>query len=333
MKVRDPRLVLNFLHDRNHVLPLGIVYLTDKCNSRCVMCDYWKNGNVFLSIEQAGQISSRFDALSTRWVLLSGGEPLLHPQWGEIADVLSGRKRSLWLLTAGLSLRKHAGEVIDKCENITVSLDGATPDVYESIRGLDAFDEVCAGIRAVVKQGRRVSIRCTVQRRNFRQLPELIDLAHDLGVDQISFLAIDTLTHAAFARKDAIKADLSFAPEDLPEFERILCELTSRSRSDFETGFVAESPAKLMRLHQYFSAMHGLANFPQVRCNAPRFSSVFTAGGFVQPCYFIEPEEKTRDVNAAVMSSIRRNIRSGKRAECNTCVCSMYRSLPSFVTG
>src|SRR5262245_13424063 len=179
MELLPSRTLLNFVSDRIHSLPLAIVYITDRCNSRCVMCDYWQYGQTFMSLEQARALAQEFDQLQTRWVLLSGGEPLLHPQWDEIAKVLSGGKRRLWLLTAGLALKKYADIAARLCQKITVSLDGATPEIYQAIRGLNAFDEVCAGVRATVERNNQVSLRCTIQRRNYRQLPELIELAHE----------------------------------------------------------------------------------------------------------------------------------------------------------
>src|SRR6185369_8991871 len=129
-------------------------YVTDRCNSRCVMCDYWQNGQTFLSLDRAAQLSTEFDRLDTKWILLSGGEPLLHPEWAEVAKTLSNRRRKLWLLTAGLALKKNAQTVSELCQTVTVSLDAATPQSYQSIRGVDAFEEVCAGIRAVAEKGR-----------------------------------------------------------------------------------------------------------------------------------------------------------------------------------
>src|SRR4026209_2809993 len=283
MNLMPSRATLNLLGDRIHALPLAIVYVTDRCNSRCVMCDYWRFRQTFLSAERAKALAVDFDQLETRWVLLSGGEPLMHPQWAEIAKILSGGRRQLWLLTAGLALKKYAQMVAGLCHTVTVSLDGATPATYYSIRGVDAFDEVCAGIRAVVERGKQVSIRCTVQRRNYQELPQLVELAHDLGVSQISFLAIDTLTHVAFARRQEIKENLALNPDDLPIFESVLSDMTDRFARDFESGFIAESPVKLRRLGQYFAALHNSAEFPPVRCNAPRFSAVFTADGSIQP--------------------------------------------------
>lgn len=330
MQLIPSRASLNLLGDRLHALPLAIVYVTDRCNSRCVMCDYWRYGQTFLSIDRARVLAAEFDRLDTNWVLLSGGEPLLHQQWAEIARILSGGKRQLWLLTAGLALKKQAQTAADLCHKVTVSLDGATPETYHSIRGVDAFEEVCAGIRAVVERDKQVSIRCTVQRRNYRELPEMIELAHKLGVRQVSFLGIDVLTHVAFARRQAIKDNLALGPDDLPVFQQVVGGLKERFGADFRSGFIAESPEKLLGIGQYFAALNDLADFPVVRCNAPRFSAVFTADGNLQPCFFISPAENQKGLNDPELMALRHDIRTGKRNECQTCVCSMYRGVRSM---
>ena len=56
--------------------------------------------------------------------------------------------------------------------------------------------------------------------------------------------------------------------------------------TDFRSGFIAESPAKLRGIRDYFAALCGQGEFPPVRCNAPEFSAVVesTARG---PCFFI----------------------------------------------
>lgn len=332
MELLSSRALLNFLGDRIHALPLAIVYITDRCNSRCVMCDYWQYGQTFMSLEHARGLAQQLDQLKSRWVLLSGGEPLLHPQWDEIAKELSGGKRRLWLLTAGLALKKYADLAASLCQKITVSLDGATPEIYQAIRGLNAFDEVCTGIRAIVERNNQVSLRCTIQQRNYQQLPELIELAHQLGVRQISFLAVDVLTHVAFARKQEIISNLALESDDLPVFDRVLADLSVRFADDFESGFIAESPGKLRHIRKYFAALHNLNDFPSVRCNAPRFSAVFTTDGKIQPCFFISPDQRL-DINASTLLSLRHDIRTGQRSECKTCVCSMYRGVRSIGLG
>jgi len=331
----NPRLALNLLTDRLAALPLAVLYLTDRCNSRCITCDYWKYGQTNLSLESARRLAPQLKDLGTQAVLLSGGEPLLHPRWVDVARTLQGVIPRLWLLTAGLALHKHASPAVELCERITISLDGATPETYRAIRGVDAFDAVCAGIRAVVERGAHVTLRTTVQRGNYRELPALVRLARESGVRQISFLAVDVSTHVAFARREDYARTMALQADDLPRFAAVLDALECDFESDFASGFIAESPAKLRRLQQYFAALLGEAHFPPVRCNAPRFSAVVGADGHLQPCYFIPgPNHQTPAANGQPLSAVlntpeflalRRDIREGRRSECERCVCSLYR--------
>jgi MoaA/NifB/PqqE/SkfB family radical SAM enzyme len=335
----QPRLALNLAGDRIAALPLAIVYVTDRCNSRCITCDYWQFGQTNLPVAQARRMAPELRALGTQVVLLSGGEPLVHPHWAEVADVFHQAGLRLWLLTAGLSLARHAAKVSELCERVTISLDGATPETYCAIRGVDGFEAVCNGIRAVVARGLPVTLRCTVQRNNYRDLPRLVRLAHDLGVEQVSFLAVDVSTHVAFARAEDYVRTMALGRDDLPLFASVLDEIERDFPAEFASGFIAERPAKLRRLHQYFAALLGQARFPAVRCNAPRFSAVIGADGHLQPCYFIDGATQldgrplAEALNAPSLVALRGDIRAGRRAECARCVCSMYKSPRNLVTG
>jgi MoaA/NifB/PqqE/SkfB family radical SAM enzyme len=313
-------------------LPLVTLYLTERCNSRCVTCDYWRHGRVDMNLEAVQRLLPSLARLRTRAVLVSGGEPLLNAQWAEIAQLLRAHGLSTWLLTSGLSLAKHARRASQLFDAITVSMDGTNARTYAAIRGLDAFDKVCQGIAAAAKAGARVSLRVTLQRANYRELPAFVDLARQLGACQISFLAVDVANPHAFGRSDDFASDLALQAQDLPLFEQLLCRLEQQRREDFDCGFIAESPQKLRRILQYFTAVCGLGAYPAVLCNAPEFSAVIDAQRQLRPCFFIAgpPGSRVDDdlpavLNGAPMASLRRDIRQRRRAECATCVCSMWR--------
>lgn len=316
-------------------LPLVTLYLSERCNSRCISCDYWRHGRADLDLESVARLLPSLDSLATEVVLISGGEPLLNPEWTAIAELLRSHGLRLWLLTSGLSLAKHAQPAARLFDAITVSLDGTDAQTYVEIRGIDAFDVVCRGIRAAVAAGVPVTLRVTLQRGNFRQLPDFVTLARQLGVAHVSFLAIDVANSHAFGRREGFMADLALRPQDLPELDGLLVALERRHAEAFDTGFICESPAKLrQRILQYFSAVCSLGPYPLVRCNAPEFSAVIDARGHVSPCFFIEgpPEAVARDnlkgtLNGDSMSALRSSIRAGARAECSRCVCSMWRDL------
>ena len=267
-------------------------------------------------------------------VALSGGEPLLHPQWVQIAQLLKSRGLELWLLTSGLSLAKHAPRASALFDFITVSLDGTDRETYAAIRGLDAFDNVLAGIRAAANHGVAPGIRVTLQRSNYRQLPAFVELGRAVGARQVSFLAVDVANPHAFGRSDDFSRDLALREGDLPVFEALVRFMEVEHAESFRSGFIAESPQKLRRILQYFSALCGRGAFPPVRCNAPEFSAVIGADGRAQPCFFIPgpPDaDAIHDFRDALdgggMVALREEIRAGRRPECATCVCSMWREL------
>jgi Fe-coproporphyrin III synthase len=321
-------------------LPLVTLYITERCNSRCITCDYWRHGRDDMDLAAVTSLLPSLARLSTQMVLLSGGEPLLNAEWEAIAQALRSNSLKVWLLTSGLALAKHARRAATLFDAITVSLDGTDAETYAAIRGLNAFHKVCEGIQAAASQGAPPAIRVTLQRGNFRQLPAFVDLAKDLGAQRVSFLAVDVANPHAFGRTDDFVSDLALRPEDLPELEQILDSMEQDHQEDFLSGFIAESPQKLRRILQYFTAIRGFGPYPLVRCNAPEFSAVIGATGHVQPCFFISgpPHALLRPdfdqvLNDDAMVTLRRNIREGRRTECATCVCSMWRDPSTFDAG
>jgi MoaA/NifB/PqqE/SkfB family radical SAM enzyme len=314
-------------------LPLAILYVTERCNSRCISCDYWRHGRRDMNLATVERLLPGFASLSTQVILVSGGEPLLNPQWAAIARLLRGHGLRLWLLTAGLALAKHATQVGELFESVTVSLDGTSPESYAATRGVDAFNKVCEGIRAAVKEGARVGLRVTVQRANCGELPRFVLLAHELGVASISFLAADVANEQAFGRMtgEGVRSEIALRTEDLPCLSVAIDALEREHAEDFRSGFILESVPKLRRLHQYYRALCGLGDFPPVHCNAPEFSAVIGVDGGLSPCFFIpgpaglENDDLASGLNAPAMRRLRDDIRAQRRPECARCVCAKWR--------
>ena len=198
---------------------------------------------------------------------------------------------------------------------------------------------MCAGVRAVVAEGATVGLRVTVQKANYRELPRFVRLARDLGVHQVSFLAVDVSNPHAFGRDRAFADDLALDAKDLQEMEALIAHMEREFAAEFARGFIAESPRKLRGLHAYFGALLGQGAFPPVRCNAPEFSAVIGVHGQISPCFFIPGPagelagaDPAAALDSASMQALRADIRAGRRGECARCVCSMWRD-PSAIDG
>jgi MoaA/NifB/PqqE/SkfB family radical SAM enzyme len=131
-------------------------------------------------------------------------------------------------------------------------------------------------------------------------------------------------------------ARLALDKADVQELEALIEETIAGRGGDFESGFIAESPAKLRRLPQYYAALAGDRPFPAVACNAPYMSVVVEANGSVRPCFFHEPVGNVRDaplgaIVARNLPAFRRNLDVASNPVCARCVCSIktgWRSAP-----
>ena len=320
--------------NRTFVLPLLVFYPTSRCNSRCLSCDWWKHsGEDDLTVDEIGRVAAALPSLGTRVVAFSGGEPLLRPDVFEAAAMFRARGMTLQLLTSGVLLERSADRVAEHFSRVFVSLDAATDALYEDVRGINALATVGRGIARLRRVAPSVPVmaRATLHRANFRELPRLIEHAKAIGLDGISFLAAD-VSSSAFGR--GLSPSLSPTPslaltlDEVAEFKSIVERTVALYEPDFESGFVAESPAKLRRLPQYYAALAGDGPFPPVRCNAPWVSVVLEADGTVRPCFFHPAVGNIRRTPLADL--VRRDLRAFRSSlhmdsdpTCGRCVCSL----------
>lgn len=322
---------LGEVSNRTFVLPLVVFYPTSRCNSRCVSCDWWKQtGEGDLTLEEIDDLAGSLPALGTEVVVFSGGEPLLRPEVFDAAAMFRARGLTLHLLTSGILLERFADRVAQHFSRVCVSLDASTEGLYERVRGVDALATVARGVARLraLAPGLPVTARSTLHRANFRELPRLIDYAHTLALDGISFLPADVST-TAFGRDRAPDATpLSLDSDEVTAFSETVESTIAAYRDDFVSGFVAESPDKLRRLPQYYAALAGDGPFPAVHCNAPWVSVVVEAKGLVRPCFFQKAIGSLREARLdAIVSrhlrAFRESLDVASDPICRRCVCSL----------
>jgi Fe-coproporphyrin III synthase len=317
--------------NRTFVLPLVVFYPTSRCNSRCVSCDWWKaSGDGDLTIPEIAELVDELPSLGTEVVLFSGGEPLLRPEVFDVARMFLHGGVKLHIHTSGVLLERCAPDVARHFSRVIVSLDSTTEAGYHAVRGVMALTTVERGVARLrqLAPGVPVTARTTLHRLNFRELPQLIEHAHAMAFDGISFLSAD-VSSDAFGREHPVEtSSLALARTEVAEFAEIVEEVIARHHDDFQSGFVAESPEKLRRLPRYYAALAGLGAFPPARCNAPYMSVVVEANGSVRPCFFHKPVGNLRDLPLSTivernLPAFRQNLDMGTDPVCARCVCSM----------
>ncbi len=185
-------------------LPAGVpslvtyyMYLTSGCNLACRHCwlspKYQPNGGTggHLDFELFKLAIEEGIPLGLRNVKLTGGEPLLHPDFLAMVDFLSEKRIGLSIETNGTlitpSLANHLKEN-STLQHISVSLDGAKEETHDAFRGVKgSFNQACLGIRYLVENGFSPQIIMSLHVGNVSEIEEEIHLAEKLGAASLKF--------------------------------------------------------------------------------------------------------------------------------------------------
>jgi MoaA/NifB/PqqE/SkfB family radical SAM enzyme len=320
-------------------LPVVILMPHSACNCRCVMCDIWKDNKNLKQLTET-DIWSLLDAFKkwgTKRVLMSGGEALLNPNFFRFCEILQNRNIKISLLSTGIALKNNARQICTHVEDLIVSLDGdeITHDAIRNLPG--AFRKMKEGIEALrsVRPDYPVSGRSVIHRLNFRKWADIIKTAKELGLNRISFLPADT-SSSAFNREQAWELpkqqEIALGIDELDEMKQLLENIIRENAPDLSSGFIAESPEKLKKIHSYYAAFYGLNPYPYKKCNAPWVSAVVEADGTVRPCFFheaignIRKDPLDRILNSPDVIAFRRSLDMDKNPTCEKCVCYLNLS-------
>ena len=170
--------------------------ITEACNLSCPHCLLnCKNLHASPVLkEKVVNIIDEFSDLGGEVLLITGGEPLSHPDWFDILGYAcsSTSFTEVILQTNGAMVN---AEVIEKITSlnqnklkIQISLDGATPETNDMIRGKGNFETSIKGIKHFVDagMGEKIKIAFTEMKHNYDEIPKMLRLTNDLGVGQLT---------------------------------------------------------------------------------------------------------------------------------------------------
>ena len=325
--------------DRITALPIVILMPHSACNCQCVMCDIWKDNKNLKQLNEA-DIEGLIHALKkfgTQQVVMSGGEALLNNNFFRLCEILKKEDIRITVLSTGLAIQRNVEELLQWTDDIIVSIDG-DESMHDRIRNIPgAFHKMKQGVQCLkaINPDFTVTGRTVIHKLNFNKWPAIIDAAKEMGLDQISFLPADISSHAfnrATTWDKERQNEILPSEKELDEMQEILNDIKHRYADFFKTRFIAESPEKLQKIHDHYSALYGRNPFPYKKCNAPWVSAVIEADGTVRPCFFHEAMGNIRDrsldeiLNSKQAIRFRKELDVQKNDTCLKCVC--YLNLP-----
>ena len=151
--------------------------ITNNCNSRCIMCNFWKNKSKNeLSVDEIKKMFSSKIFRNLISIAITGGEPLIRPDIEEVIQAIydtTGIKPSIStngftpLRLKDILEAKH--KIID---GVGLSLDGLK-ETHEKVRGIkDGFEKVNESLLIIKSFGLKASVNMTLFDANYKDLYE-----------------------------------------------------------------------------------------------------------------------------------------------------------------
>jgi MoaA/NifB/PqqE/SkfB family radical SAM enzyme len=273
-----------------------------QCNLRCRMCPiaFRQDGPpwgppAFIDAGLFRRIVDQFDTLEE--LHLQGlGEPMMHPEFFALVRYASDRgikvstNTNLTLLTT-----RRARECVESgLHALHASIDGATAETYEYIRRDANFSKVIANLdrlinarTAAASETPSVRIVAVAMRRNLAELPGIVRLAREHGVDTVF------IQHLCHDYGEGTLPGHYHAMRDFFEEETLENEETSRLYHFFsEARRVADELAVDLRLPPL---VHGEPRQPSPRgCDWPHTGAYLSYRGEAMPCCMVSTPDRMK---------------------------------------
>lgn len=278
-----------------------IVHIIQNCNSPCIMCECWRTRKK--TWHSARDLKPFFEIIAAKGaksIMVSGGEPLLHPEIREIIQSIHHLGMKVLLNTNAILLDKHLHWLREeRIEEIVFSMDTINAHDYQLIRGAPAYDRVWQNVTEFKRHSpqTRLVMRSTLNKQNLMGLGALIEKAKQAGVDTIGFSPLD-IDSESFSRKQngfkdqsKLKAILFPASGAIDQFLNGFHPHSNyylKLEKYFQEGIISWSPQDFIKCLCFYRDL--LANkskeFSHDPCMFPTFSMLLDYNGDLKNCFY-----------------------------------------------
>lgn len=282
MRETEKRLV-PFTGGRSSSLKFAWIMLTYRCNLRCEMCGLWGFEGIWKGYSQRklGEELGLFElrrfldevAPFRPMVLLTGGEPMLYPQWHQVARHAKQQGLRVAMSTNATLLRENAQAAAEVIDVLEVSLDGIH-HIHDQVRKREhTFERVISGIQAVALEKEKkgsptpyLNLSFTINNINFQSILDFVEYLeaqpfpfHRLTIRHLEYITQEKLNaHLKVLREEFARHDSVFRGYLYPvdqELKRKVCEQLQKIMQTKMHGkgrIVFEPPLTLEEAERYY---------------------------------------------------------------------------------
>ncbi|WP_297963510.1 putative heme d1 biosynthesis radical SAM protein NirJ1 [uncultured Anaerovibrio sp.] len=209
--------------------PVVVWNSTKTCNLKCRHCYMSSDNKKYqneLTTEEAKSFIDDLADFRVPVLLFSGGEPLIRPDFFELAEYAQKKGVRPTLSTNGTLITREVAQRIKDIGvgYVGISLDGLK-DVNDKFRGVDgAYEKAMQGIQNCVAVGQRVGLRFTINHHNIQELDNIFDFIERENINRVCFY------HLVYSGRGNAMMDEDVTPEE----SRGAMDIIIRRTRDFE---------------------------------------------------------------------------------------------------
>ncbi len=208
--------------------------ITKQCNLRCRHC-YLSAGNPHpneLSLEEIRSLFRAAKNAGAQSTSIGGGEPLLRDDLFNIIDSAIAEGLMVSIGTNGTLINQDISQKLAEYQlKIQISLDGATPETHDLLRGQGAFSQTVKGLDLLLSQdlGKDIVIAFTPSKLNIDETPDIIQFGLDRGIPVIQFPPL-----SPSGRAKSNWEELKLSNEEILRFWDIVSEKASELKGEMD---------------------------------------------------------------------------------------------------
>jgi MoaA/NifB/PqqE/SkfB family radical SAM enzyme len=283
----------------DHTKPITFYGLVnERCNVKCRYCEYWRLKHYVdeMTIDEwQAALQSVKDFVGSFSINFSGGEPFIKPGFIDLLAWCNNNGISAGVTTNGSALTpRNAAKVVEANPfNVNISVDAPTAQVHDYLRGYPGlFEKLSNGIQYLIAERDRqgikfpITIKPTVNSKNFRLMPDLVNWANNIGATCVSLQPMDRWTPETYD-------ELWIEEPELPEFVQVIETLIEMQRN----GAPILTPPSILRL--FPDNFRGKKAPPEVMpCRVGMRDFFIRANGLVEVCVHYPPIGNIREQSA-----------------------------------
>jgi MoaA/NifB/PqqE/SkfB family radical SAM enzyme len=216
---------------RDYGPPRLIVELTNACNLRCAYClrdedALYHTPASFFPVELLSRLmrEARAEA-GVSHLMFTGGEPTLHPRFGEALRAVADAGLKCSFVTNGWHFERAWPAVQENrgaLTHVAFSLDGATREAHDRWRGEGSFVRLVRAFSRCRAAGLPFLVKAAIRRDTARQLEQIALFAARMGADAVSFAHL-LPTSGAFEGEEFLgPSERTAAEQEVATLARIL---------------------------------------------------------------------------------------------------------------